>query len=214
MTRERSNSSSQREVMPKIERHFADESFPSNSFPNGRTRIFGANLKGYGCAGMNNVAYGLIMQELEAADSGLRSFASVQSALSMYAIYAWGSEEQKQRYLPGMAKGKIDRMLRPDRTRPRLRPGRDGDARATRRRRMDSQRHQAMDHQRFDRRRRDGVGEGREGITGFMVEKGTPGLHHPRHPRQVLDARVDHLGADFRGRRIPKPTAQLRQRAG
>ena len=69
--------------------------------------IFGANLHGYGCAGMNNVAYGLIMQELEAADSGLRSFASVQSALSMYAIYAWGSEEQKQRYLPGMAQGKL-----------------------------------------------------------------------------------------------------------
>ncbi|MEA2648225.1 MAG: glutaryl-CoA dehydrogenase [Candidatus Binataceae bacterium] len=98
----------QREVMPNVERHFAGETFPLDLIPKlAELGIFGANLNGYGCAGMNNVAYGLIMQELEAADSGLRSFASVQSALSMYAIYAWGSEEQKQRYLPGMAKGKL-----------------------------------------------------------------------------------------------------------
>ena len=98
----------QREVMPNVERHFAGESFPLELIPKlAELGIFGANLKGYGCAGMNNVAYGLIMQELEAADSGLRSFASVQGALSMYAIYAWGSEEQKQRYLPGMAQGKL-----------------------------------------------------------------------------------------------------------
>jgi glutaryl-CoA dehydrogenase len=98
----------QREVMPNVERHFAGETFPLDLVPKlAELGIFGANLNGYGCAGMNNVAYGLIMQELEAADSGLRSFASVQSALSMYAIYAWGSEEQKQRYLPGMAKGKL-----------------------------------------------------------------------------------------------------------
>ncbi len=97
-----------REVMPNVERHFAGESFPLELVPKvAELGIFGANLHGYGCAGMNNVAYGLIMQELEAADSGLRSFASVQSALSMYAIYAWGSEEQKQRYLPGMAQGKL-----------------------------------------------------------------------------------------------------------
>jgi glutaryl-CoA dehydrogenase len=98
----------QREVMPNVERHFAGETFPLDLIPKlAELGIFGANLNGYGCAGLNNVAYGLIMQELEAADSGLRSFASVQSALSMYAIYAWGSEEQKQRYLPGMAKGKL-----------------------------------------------------------------------------------------------------------
>jgi glutaryl-CoA dehydrogenase len=98
----------QREVMPNVERHFAGESFPLELIPKlAELGIFGANLRGYGCAGMNQVAYGLIMQELEAADSGLRSFASVQSALSMYAIYAWGSEEQKQRYLPGMAQGRL-----------------------------------------------------------------------------------------------------------
>ena len=108
MTRDSVRQFVQREVMPNVERHFAGESFPLDLIPKlAELGIFGANLHGYGCAGMNNVAYGLIMQELEAADSGLRSFASVQSALSMYAIYAWGSEEQKQRYLPGMAQGKL-----------------------------------------------------------------------------------------------------------
>jgi glutaryl-CoA dehydrogenase len=108
MTRDAVRQFVQREVMPNVERDFASESFPLDLIPKlAELGIFGANLKGYGCAGMNNVAYGLIMQELEAADSGLRSFASVQSALSMYAIYAWGSEEQKQRYLPGMAQGKL-----------------------------------------------------------------------------------------------------------
>jgi glutaryl-CoA dehydrogenase len=108
MTRHAVRQFVQREVMPNVEGHFAGESFPLELVPKlAELGIFGANLHGYGCAGMNNVAYGLIMQELEAADSGLRSFASVQSALSMYAIYAWGSEEQKQRYLPGMAQGKL-----------------------------------------------------------------------------------------------------------
>ncbi len=66
---------------------------------------FGASLKGYGCAGMSNVEYGLVMQELERGDSGLRSFVSVQSALVMYPIYAFGSEEQKQKWLPALQKG-------------------------------------------------------------------------------------------------------------
>src|SRR6202171_1055182 len=97
-----------REILPTIEHNFASETFPMHLVPQmAELGMFGANLKGYGCAGMNNVAYGLIMQELEAGDSGLRSFASVQSALSMYAIYANGSEEQKQRYLPEMAQGKL-----------------------------------------------------------------------------------------------------------
>src|SRR5208337_4510699 len=108
MTRETVKQFVDREVLPSVERHFAGETFPMDLVPRmAELGMFGANLKGYGCAGMNNVAYGLIMQELEAGDSGLRSFASVQSALSMYAIYANGSEEQKQRYLPEMAKGKL-----------------------------------------------------------------------------------------------------------
>jgi glutaryl-CoA dehydrogenase len=68
--------------------------------------LFGANLEGYGCAGMNNVAYGLVMQELERGDSGLRSFASVQGSLVMYPIRTWGSDAQKQRWLPALAAGR------------------------------------------------------------------------------------------------------------
>jgi len=95
-----------REILPTIEHSFASETFPMHLVPQmAELGMFGANLKGYGCAGMNNVAYGLIMQELERADSGLRSMASVQGGLSMYAIYAYGSEEQKQRWLPPMARG-------------------------------------------------------------------------------------------------------------
>ena len=69
--------------------------------------LLGSSLEGYGCAGMNAVSYGLICQELERGDSGIRSFVSVQSSLCMYPIYTFGSEEQKQRFLPGMAKGEI-----------------------------------------------------------------------------------------------------------
>ena len=71
----------------------------------GELGYYGPTLQGYGCAGMSNVEYGLITQELERGDSGLRSFASVQSSLVMYPIYAFGSEEQKQQWLPAMAKG-------------------------------------------------------------------------------------------------------------
>jgi glutaryl-CoA dehydrogenase len=73
--------------------------------PMGDLGFYGASLKGYGCAGMSNVEYGLVMQELERGDSGVRSFVSVQSALCMYPIYAFGSEEQKQTWLPAMQKG-------------------------------------------------------------------------------------------------------------
>ena len=67
--------------------------------------FFGASLKGYGCAGMSNVEYGLVMQEMERGDSGVRSFVSVQSALVMYPIYAFGSDEQKQQWMPALQKG-------------------------------------------------------------------------------------------------------------
>jgi len=108
MTRDAVRRFVDREVLPVIEHHFANETFPADLTPMmAELGIFGANLKGYGCAGLNNIAYGLIMQELEAGDSGLRSFASVQSALAMYAIYSSGSEQQKNRYLPEMAKGKM-----------------------------------------------------------------------------------------------------------
>jgi len=94
------------ECLPLLEGCFSREEFPRQLVPRlGELGVFGANLQGYGCAGMNNVAYGLVMQELERGDSGLRSMASVQGGLAMYGIYAYGSEEQKQRWLPAMARG-------------------------------------------------------------------------------------------------------------
>jgi len=97
------------ELRPIIADCFEEGHFPTDLIPKlAELGVFGANLpEEYGCAGMNNVAYGLIMQELEAGDSGLRSFVSVQGALSMYPIYQFGSEEQKRRWLPGMAGGKF-----------------------------------------------------------------------------------------------------------
>jgi len=94
------------EVLPVIERHFRDGTFPNNLIPAiGEMGLLGANLHGYGCAGLGPVAYGLIMQELERGDSGLRSFVSVQGGLVMYPIHAFGSESQKQKWLPALAKG-------------------------------------------------------------------------------------------------------------
>ncbi|MGA3202722.1 MAG: acyl-CoA dehydrogenase family protein [Bryobacteraceae bacterium] len=93
-------------VIPQIRDCFRDGRFPKELIGEmGRLGFFGANLEGYGCAGMSNVEYGLIMQELERGDSGVRSFASVQGALVMYPIYTYGSEEQKRKWLPKLQSG-------------------------------------------------------------------------------------------------------------
>jgi len=93
-------------VIPLVRDGFRDAKFPKEIIPElGQLGFLGANLEGYGCAGMSNVEYGLVMQELERGDSGLRSFASVQGALVMYPILTYGSEEQKQRWLPKMRTG-------------------------------------------------------------------------------------------------------------
>jgi glutaryl-CoA dehydrogenase len=94
------------QLIPIIEECNRQSRFPRELIaPMGELGFFGPTLHGYGCAGMSSVEYGLIMQELERGDSGLRSFASVQSSLVMYPIYTFGSDEQKQRWLPAMAKG-------------------------------------------------------------------------------------------------------------
>lgn len=98
----------EQEALPLIEEHHLRETFPSALIPRmAQLGLFGANLKGYGCAGMNNIAYGLICQELERGDSGLRSMVSVQGSLCMYPIHAFGTEEQKRRWLPLMARGEV-----------------------------------------------------------------------------------------------------------
>jgi glutaryl-CoA dehydrogenase len=96
-------------LMPVINEAYVGRYLPKQLIPGmAELGVFGANLpEEYGCAGLDNVSYGLIMQELERGDSGIRSFASVQGALCMYPIYAFGSEEQKQEYLPRMAAGEV-----------------------------------------------------------------------------------------------------------
>ena len=96
------------EVIPIIEKHNRAATFPTNLIPKmAELGMLGANIQGYGCAGLSNTAYGLIMQELERGDSGLRSFVSVQGALCMYPILTFGSEAQREKYLPRMAKGEV-----------------------------------------------------------------------------------------------------------
>jgi glutaryl-CoA dehydrogenase len=98
----------QEEAMPKFMEHYEKGTFPRELIqPLADLGVFGANIHGYECAGLNNVAYGLMMQELERGDSGLRSFASVQSGLVMYPIHAFGDDEQKNKWLPALAKGKV-----------------------------------------------------------------------------------------------------------
>jgi glutaryl-CoA dehydrogenase len=93
-------------VLPVIRDAFEKHYFPQDLIPQvAELGLFGSSIEGYGCAGLNSICYGLICQELERGDSGLRSFVSVQSSLVMYPISAYGSEEQKQRWLPAMARG-------------------------------------------------------------------------------------------------------------
>jgi glutaryl-CoA dehydrogenase len=96
------------EVLPVIRRHFEAHTFPRELIAGmADLGLLGCSLTGYGCAGMDAISYGLVCQELERGDSGLRSFVSVQSSLCMYPIHAYGSEAQRQRFLPGMARGEI-----------------------------------------------------------------------------------------------------------
>ena len=97
-----------REVRPLLQKAHREEKFPQELIPCfAEMNLLGSQIKGYNCPGLNPVAYGLIMQELERADSGIRSFCSVQGALVMWAIFSYGSEEQKQNFLPELAKAKL-----------------------------------------------------------------------------------------------------------
>ena len=95
-------------VLPIIQKHFEDHTFPRELVAEiAALGLLGSSIEGYGCAGLNSVNYGLICQELERGDSGIRSFVSVQSSLCMYPIHAFGSEAQRQKFLPRMAKGEL-----------------------------------------------------------------------------------------------------------
>jgi glutaryl-CoA dehydrogenase len=106
MVRQTARRFAEERILPLIRDCFRDARFPAELIPEmAELGFYGANLEGYGCAGMSNVEYGLIMQELERVDSGIRSFVSVQGALVMYPIHRYGSEEQKQHWLPRLQSG-------------------------------------------------------------------------------------------------------------
>ena len=95
-------------VLPDVQKHFEEHRFPHELIPElAALGLLSSTLEGYECAGLNAMCYGLICQELERGDSGIRSFVSVQSSLCMYPIYTFGSEEQKRKYLPRMARGEL-----------------------------------------------------------------------------------------------------------
>ena len=179
-------------VAPLIRDCFRDARFPAELIPEmAELGFLGANLEGYGCAGMSNVEYGLVMQELERVDSGLRSFVSVQGALVMYPILTYGSEEQKQKWLPRLQSGKAIGCF--GLTEPDFgsNPAGHADHRPPRRRRLGAERREDVDHQRLGGRCRGGLGARRRWrVVRFPGGARNAGLHHLRHPRQMVDAGV------------------------
>src|ERR1700712_1347997 len=164
-------------VTPNVGEWFEEATIPRELAPElGKLGVLGMHLEGYGCAGASATAYGLACMELEAGDSGIRSLVSVQGSLAMYAIWRWGSEEQKQEWLPRMAGGEGVRWLSP--TEPdagsapgamRTRARRDGDDWILHGQKMwitnGSVAEVAVVWAVTD-----------EGIRGFLVPKGTPGF--------------------------------------
>jgi glutaryl-CoA dehydrogenase len=182
--------------LPQAGELFEQARFPKDLVPEiADLGLFGGNLQGYGCAGMNNVAYGLATEELEYGDSGLRSFVSVQGALCMYPIHRWGSDPQKQKYLPKMAAGQLIGCF--GLTEPNA--GSDPGAMTTMARSVDggyvlngakmwitnsSIANLAIVWAKLD-------GDKQENIRGFIVEAGTPGYSAPeQHHKMSLRASV------------------------
>jgi len=192
-------------VIPIIEGHCRDATFPHHLVSQmGEMGLLGVNLHGYGCAGMSNVAYGLVCQELERGDSGIRSFASVQGSLVLFTFWKFGSEEQKQKYLPKLATGEFIGcfgLTEPDYG---SNPGGmvtkavdDGDSYVLNGAKMwitnGSLAHVAVVWAKLD-----GV------IRGFIVEKGDPGFTAPEmHGKHSLKASVTSELV-FQDCRIPK----------
>ncbi|HYK84414.1 MAG TPA: acyl-CoA dehydrogenase [Ktedonobacteraceae bacterium] len=171
-------------VLPIIGDHFEAGTFPKELIPEvAELGLLGMHIDGYGCAGLSSVCYGLACQELEAGDSGLRSFVSVQGSLAMFPIYAFGSEEQKQRWLPKMARGEVIGcfgLTEPDSgsdpASMRTNARRDGDSYILNGTKMWITNGGIADLAVVWARAEDGV-------RGFLVERGTPGfttsnIHH------------------------------------
>ena len=178
-------------VIPIIRDCYRDGRFPKELIPEiGQLGFLGANLEGYGCAGLSNVEYGLIMQEIERGDSGLRSFVSVQGALVMYPIYTYGSAEQKGSLAAENAIGRSHRMLWAHRAGLRIESRGHADAREAGRRPVDSERREDLDYERLHGRRRHRLGAHRGGHSRIPGGEGNARIHYVRYPRQAFDARL------------------------
>src|SRR3954452_22768821 len=179
--------------LPHVAEYFEKGTFPDHVARDlGGMGLLGMHLHGYGCAGASATAYGITCMELEAGDAGLRSFCSVQGSLAMYAIHRWGSEEQKERWLPPMAAGELtgcfgltesDAGSNPAAMRTRAR--RDGDAWVLNGSKMWITNGSEADVAVVWARTEDGA------VNGFLVERGTPGFSAPRmHGKLSLRASV------------------------
>jgi glutaryl-CoA dehydrogenase len=199
----------QERFLPRVARLFAEERFPVDLVPElAGLGLLGASLSGYGCAGLSKVQYGLLLQELEYGDSGLRSFVSVQGSLAMYGIHAFGSEAQKQHYLPRMARGELIGcfgLTEPD-------SGSDPASMRTQARRDGSDyvlsgtkmwitnapiADVALVWAKLE-------GGGAESIQGFLVERGTPGLETPRIEGKLSLRASDTGQLVLEGCRVPE----------
>jgi len=196
---------------PLVTGHFRAGTFPLELVPElAALGVFGVNLTGYGCGELSNVIYGLMMQELEYGDSGLRSFASVQNSLVMFPIWRYGSEEQKQQWLPAMARGEVIGcfgLTEPDfgsdpggmLTKAR----RDGDDWVLNGSKMWITNGSVADVAVVWAR----TGEGPESIRGFLVPRGTPGFSVTDiHGKFSLRASVTS-GLSFDDVRLPSDAA-------
>jgi glutaryl-CoA dehydrogenase len=195
--------------LPSIGEYFEHHTFPEHLIPElAGLGVFGASIKGYGCAGVNAVTYGLILQELEYGDSGLRSFVSVQGSLAMYAIYRCGSEEQKQYWLPRMARGEVIGcfgLTEPDHGSDpgsmRTMAHKDGDSYVLNGAKMwitnSPIAHLAVVWAKLEE-------NDPNAIRGFLVERGTPGFETPTILKK-MSLRASHTGEIVLSNcRIPK----------
>ena len=176
MVRQTARRFAEERILPLIRDCYRDARFPTELIPEmAELGFYGANLEGYGCAGMSNVEYGIVMQELERIDSGVRSFVSVQGALVMYPIFTYGSDEQKRKWLPRLQSGQAVGcfgLTEPDfGSNPagmRATARRDGDGWV-----IDGEKTWITNGSQAD------VAvvwaRAEEGIVGFLVERGTPG---------------------------------------
>ena len=180
-------------VLPEVGEWFDQGRFPVEMAKEfGALGLLGMHLEGYGCAGVSATQYGLACLELEAGDSGARSFVSVQGSLAMFPIWAFGSEEHKQQWLPGMAAGELIGcfgLTEPDSGSDPVVDAHHGPPGPLRR--LGPRRGQDVDHQRLDRRRGRRVGPNRprrpDGgkVRGFVVPTDTPGFSAPEIHRKV-----------------------------